>query len=280
MDSELKVFLLIALAVVVAILFPVTCVCFSIPTGSVGVMYSFGAINDQTLQPGGPYLVLPWKSVHRINLQTKRNEEEMTIPTKGGLPVKVKGVLLYRVDPAKLTTLLAAVGEEYEKVLVDPYFKNAMNDVGAEYAPEALYTDARTEVERKITAHLNKDLAPQGFIVEQVMIQEPHLPESVKSRIEAKASAEQDALRMAYVFKQKEQEGLTNKRQKELEAESKVIEAKGIADAQAIIKKDLDSNYLRYLWIQALKENHGATVYVPTGSDGMPLFKEMHPAGK
>ena len=62
------------------------------------------------------------------------------------------------------------------------------------------------------------------------------------------------------------------------EAERKALEAKGIADAQKIIKKDLDHNYLIYLWIEALKESahhKNATIYVPTGMDGMPLFKQI-----
>lgn len=107
------------------------------------------------------------------------------------------------------------------------------------------------------------------------MIQDPVLPKVVQDRVQAKVGAEQDALRMQYIFKQKEQDGLANLRQKELESQAKIVEAKGIAEAQNIIKKDLDDNYLRYLWIQALKENHGATVYVPTGNDGMPLFKHL-----
>lgn len=64
------------------------------------------------------------------------------------------------------------------------------------------------------------------------------------------------------------------------EAERKTIEAKGIADAQSIIKKDLDENYLKYLWISALEKHQGAIIYVPTGTDGMPVFKRVHDGGK
>jgi hypothetical protein len=64
----------------------------------------------------------------------------------------------------------------------------------------------------------------------------------------------------------------------ELEAESKVIQAKGIAEAQTIIKKDLTDEYIRYLWVMALKEHQGAIIYVPTGQDGLPFFHQTQHA--
>lgn len=113
---------------------------------------------------------------------------------------------------------------------------------------------------------LQNELGPRGFVVEQVMIQDPKLPQVAKDRIEAKMGAEQDVQRMEYVL-----------RQKRLEAEAKVVEAGGIAQAQAIIQKDLSREYLVYLWIMALKEHTGSTIYVPTGSDGLPFFNAIKP---
>lgn len=258
----------------------VFCLVFGVPNGHVGIVKSFRATTGKALNPGGPYLVWPWESVHNVSVQSIKNEEPADVPTKGGLTVHLKSIMIYRLDPTQAVRVINEVGEKYEEVIVDPYFKNATRDVCAEYAPEALYTEARNEVEAKVLERCNRELGPRGFIIEAIMLQEPHLPDVVKGRIEAKIGAEQDAMRMVYVFKQREQEGLANKRQMELSAEAKVIEAKGIADAQNIIKKDLDDNYLRYLWIQALKDNHAATVYVPTGHDGMPFFKPINPAGK
>jgi regulator of protease activity HflC (stomatin/prohibitin superfamily) len=267
------------LAVAILLLLPF-CTVWSIEGGHVGVVKSFGAVQDETLPAGGPYLVKPWKFVTEVSCQTTRNEEAASVPTKGGLTVSLKAILLYKLDPAGAAGMIREVGDKYEEKVIDPYFRNATRDACAEYEPEALYTTARNEVEGRVFDMVRKGLEGRGVIVEAVMLQEPQMPDVVKGRIEAKVAAEQDALRMAFVFKQREQEGLANKRVKELEAEAKVIEAKGIADAQAIIKKDLDDNYLRYLWIQALRENHGATVYVPTGPDGMPFFKSVHGAGE
>lgn len=273
----------IAAAVVVGILI-LPFMWVSVPKGNVGVVSSFGSVSDQTLPAGGPYLVAPWKAVYRMDCQTQKDEEPATVPTNNGLSVTMKATLLYRLRPDRAASLARDVGhEKYQERVVTPYFKNAVRDVTAEFTPDALYTAERQKVEGKVLERVRQELDRHGFEVEAVMLLDPVLPDVVKQRIEAKVAAEQDAIRMTSVFKQREQEGMANKRVKELDAEAKVIEAKGIADAQAIIKKDLDHNYLVYLWIEALKESakhNNATIYVPTGGDGMPLFKAAGPGGK
>lgn len=262
------------------VLFPFTCVAWSIPPGHVGVVRSFGLVSDSTLPAGGPYVVAPWAHIDRVSVQTQKNEEPSTVPTKGGLTVSVKAVMLYHMDPGRAAGIIRDVGDKYEEKLIDPYFKNVVRDVCAEYAPEALYTNERDAVERTILSRVQKELGERGFVVEAVMLQDPTLPQVVSDRIQAKVAAEQDAIRMESVFKQRELEGKANKRVKELAAEAQVIEAKGIAEAQKIIKQDLSHEYLVYLWVQALKENHGATIYVPTGTDGMPFFRDVRPEKK
>ena len=265
--------------------------CFvSIEKGHVGVTSWFGQVEDQVLEPG-PHLVHPLKRVVRSSVQTQRNEEQAKVPTKSGLAVEVKAVMLYHLDSSKVPAILRDVGPDYEAKVVDPIFRNAARDATAEFEAEALYTDGRAKVEQMVFEKVSKDLMARGFVIEQVMLQDPVLPKAVQDRINAKVAAEQDAVRMQSVAKQRELEAKANARQmeleaegnlkrKELEAKAKVVEAEGIAKAQTIIKKDLDENYLKYLWVEALKESarhNNATIYIPTGGDGMPLFRAAGP---
>lgn len=244
------------------------CVVLSVPPGHVGVVRSFGSIDDDPLPAGGPYFVKPWKSVVRLSVQTEKNEEPATVPTKNGLAVKVNAVLLYRLSPDRAAAVLREVGPEFESKVIDPYFRNAVRDACAEFEPEALYTAGRQQLETTVLTKVAAELTPRGFVVESVMLQDPVLPATVTARIESKVAAEQDALRMDFVL-----------RQKRLEADAKVVEAEGIAKAQAIVKKDLDEMYIKYLWVMALRENHSAVIYVPTGTDGMPIFKRVGDLG-
>jgi hypothetical protein len=72
--------------------------------------------------------------------------------------------------------------------------------------------------------------------------------------------AEQESEQMQFVL-QKET----------LEAQRKVVEAKGIADAQTIIHQSLTPEYLRWYWITHLKD-YDAVYYVPGGGDGYPIM--------
>lgn len=241
----------------------------SVSKGHVGVQSSFGAVSETTLAPG-LHVIAPWRSLYRMSTQTQKNEEPSTVPTASGLPVQVQATMLYHLRPEAAPKMAKEVGDAgYEERVIDPVFKNTVRDVCAKYPAEALYSADRQKLELEIQNKTQTDLEQRGIVVESVMLLDPVLPASVVERIQAKAGAEQDAQRMQFVLQQKE-----------AEAKARVVEAQGIADAQKIIKKDLDDNYLKYLWIDALKESakhNNATIYVPTGYDGMPLFKNIHP---
>lgn len=58
------------------------------------------------------------------------------------------------------------------------------------------------------------------------------------------------------------------------EAQAEVERARGVAEANRIIGNSLQGNsdYLKYLMIQALKEGEGARIYIPTEA-GLPILE-------
>lgn len=67
-------------------------------------------------------------------------------------------------------------------------------------------------------------------------------------------------------------EAKAKKESAEALAEAEIIRAKGIAEANQIIGGSLNNNeaYLRWLWIDNLKEFKGHVIYVPTEA-GIPI---------
>ena len=65
-------------------------------------------------------------------------------------------------------------------------------------------------------------------MLEQLLVRNITLPESVKATIESKINAEQDAQKMTFVLQKERQE-----------AERKRVEAQGIADYQKILSSGL-----------------------------------------
>ena len=80
-------------------------------------------------------------------------------------------------------------------------------------------------------------------MLEQLLVRNITLPNSVKASIESKINAEQDAKKMEFVLQKEKQE-----------AERKRVEAQGIADYQHIINTGLTDEQLQYEQIKAMKE--------------------------
>jgi len=81
------------------------------------------------------------------------------------------------------------------------------------------------------------------LFLEQLLVRNNTLPQSVKATIEGKINAEQEAQKMQFVLQKEKQE-----------AERKRVEAQGIADYQRIINQGLTEQQLQYEQIKALKE--------------------------
>jgi len=70
------------------------------------------------------------------------------------------------------------------------------------------------------------------------------------------------------------EEAKANLESEKLNALSEIERAKGVAEANKIIGEGLKGNdeYLRYLWIQGLQNEHGQVIYVPTEAN-LPILE-------
>jgi prohibitin 1 len=236
-----------------------------VPAGHVKVTTSFGSVIGQPLEPG-LHIIAPWQSTHKINVQTQETMEAADVPTKEGATVHLEASILYSVKKDKANDLYTSVGINYKEVVIMPQFRSAMRGVTVKYKAEDLYTAHRAEIESDMEKMCRGMLEERGIHCEKVLLRAMILPPIVKNAIERKLAAQQDAAAMEFVILKENQE-----------AERKRSEAKGIADSQHIIQGTLTNAYLRYLWIKGLQEaarHSQAVIYVPTGHDGIPFFKE------
>lgn len=54
-------------------------------------------------------------------------------------------------------------------------------------------------------------------------------------------------------------------------AQAEVARAKGVAQANNIIKDSITEMYIRYLWVNTLDKTNNQIIYVPEGADGLPI---------
>ena len=114
-------------------------------------------------------------------------------------------------------------------VVVRPLSRTRIRDILANYDAIALYSTKRDEFQKRIFNSIEEDFKDRCLVLEQLLVRNIALPESVKKTIKSKINAEQ-------------------------EAERKRVEAQGIADYQPIITSTLTDKQLQYEQIKAQKD--------------------------
>ncbi len=238
----------------------------SVPTGHVGVLTLFGRVTGDVL-PEGIHMVNPLKNVNKLSVQTQSMKESASVPSNEGLIMSLDTSLLFRLDFARAAQVFQTIGRDYALRVVEPNLRSTIRSVTSSHSANALYTGAREEVALKIQDELLKLLGPRGIIVESVLLRDVQLPQMLKTSIEAKQQAEQDALRMNFVLQKEKQE-----------AERKRIEAQGVADFQRIVAQGISPQLLEWKGIEATERlatsPNAKVVLIGNSRTGLPLILE------
>lgn len=238
----------------------------SIPTGNVGVLTLFGKVTGETLSEG-IHLVNPLKSVEKLSIQTQSVKESASVPSNEGLILALDTSLLFHLNKDMAAQVYQSIGENYADKIIEPTLRAAIRASTSAHTANALYTNARELVQQQIQDELTKQLTPRGVVVENVLLRDVQLPAMLKSSIEAKQQAEQDALRMNFILQKEKQE-----------AERKRIEAQGIADFQKIVATGISPQLLEWKGIEATEKlassSNAKVVIVGNTKNGLPLVLE------
>jgi prohibitin 1 len=237
-----------------------------VPAGHVGVLTFFGRVTGDVLSEG-THFVNPFKVNNVLSIRTIEIKETASVPSDEGLIMTLDTSLLFKLDPSKAADLFRTVGPEYVTTIIEPNLRSAIRAVTASHSANALYTGGREEVAVKIQDELGKILSARGVIVESVLLRDVQLPELLKTSIEGKQQAEQDALRMSFVLQKEKQE-----------AERKRIEAQGISDFQRIVAQGISPQLLEWKGIEATEKLANSTnskvVIIGNTKNGLPLILE------
>ena len=268
--------LLRGLALVLALV-GISTACFKqIDAGHVGVKSLFGNIEDDVLA-SGLHFVNPLKEVKEIDTKTqnytmsgihdegtKEGDDAIRVLTAEGLEVTIDLTVLYNVKPDKAPFLLREVGIDYRDKIVRPITRTKIRDNAVYYDAVALYSSKRDEFQNRIFKTIEADFSKRGLELEQLLVRNITLPQSVKGSIEEKIRAEQDAQKMQFVLQKERQE-----------ADRKRVEAQGIADYQKIISSGLGDKQLQYESIKAnleLAKSPNTKVIIMGGKGGSPFI--------
>jgi len=226
-----------------------------IDAGQVGVKSLFGKVQNDVLH-SGLHFINPFVEVRSMDIKTqnytmsgvhdegaKASDDAMRVLTADGLEVTMDLTVLYKLVPSDAPRLVRETGIDYTDKIVRPLTRTKIRDNAVYYDAVSLYSSKRDEFQSRIFKSIEDDLKKRGIILEQLLVRNITLPESVKAAIEQKINAEQEAQKMQFVLLKEKQE-----------AERKRVEAQGIADYQRIINIGLTDQQLQYEQIKAYLE--------------------------
>jgi regulator of protease activity HflC (stomatin/prohibitin superfamily) len=230
----------------------------TVSAGHRGVVLRMGAVSGEVMQEGFNTKA-PWlDSVVEIEVRTQKEVLSTEGASKDLQIVTAEIALNFRPDETKVADIYQKFGDQYKERIIDPVMQESIKAVIAEHTAVDLVA-SREVVRQSIQDMLTAKLADRGIIVEDVNLVDLDFSQSFNNAIEAKVTAEQNAL------------AAKNKlEQIKYEVEQQVAEAKGKAEAMEIESAALAENP-QIIELRALEKWDGILPRVTGGA--MPFIQ-------
>lgn len=244
----------------------------STPAGHEGYVYEEprlfgnGGYQDSIQGPANYGISLMRNRVINIDMRPGTYTENFHILARDDLNISFDFHTIIAINSGTVQQVVEQYGgENWYQRYVKETLRTYVRDAVQQYDSNALKTQ-REAIANAVLQKLQTYLETTPFQVRQVVVGDITYPKIVASAVEKKLAAQQLLA-----------EKTTQKEIAQKDAEIRIEEAKGIAQAQKIINATLTANYLQHEAINAQLKmaespNH-TTVYIPVGTNGIPLVK-------
>jgi regulator of protease activity HflC (stomatin/prohibitin superfamily) len=239
----------------------------TVQSGTVGVVSVLGAVREKTLDAGfhlkAPFIM----TVTKVNTQTQKIESDSSAASKDLQNVSVLAAINYHIDPQGAARLFKNVGTSYETRIISPAIQESIKSVIARFSAEELITQRQT-VSAGIKDELAQKIGTYDIVTDEFNIVNFEFSDEFNYAVEAKQTAQQDALRaeqeLAKITVEAQQQVEQAKAQAEAtkaraDAEAYATKAQADAEAYAIeaIQKQLAQSGAAYLEYQRTQKWDG-----------------------
>ena len=211
------------------------------------------------------YGVSLWRNeVENVDFRPQTYAETFNILAKDELNISFRFQTIIKVKPGTIKSVVEeyAGSEFYQRYIKEPL--RAMVRENVQTLESRQVKEKRKEIAEAVMSKLTAYLSDTPFVAISGVVGNIDYPKVVTEAVEKKLAAKQ-------LLDEKE----TQREIAKKDAEIRIEEAKGIAEAQKIINATLTKNYLQHEAINAQLKmasspNH-TTVYIPSGENGIPL---------
>ena len=256
--------------------------CTSVEAGHVGVVSTFGKVDDEVLPPGA-HLVNPLATVRDIDCRIQRDARAQKAASKDMQDVTVSLGLNYHLDPAHAARIVKTIGPEWaDRIIPNAESETLKAEIAHHVASDILQN--RVAIKAAVEKALATWLTKYGIALDEVSISDIDFSEEYEKAIERKQVQEQTALQRVYELQTAERDAEIAKARAAGEAQAAIEAAKGAAEsilvrasAQAEANRKLSESLsgdagLRILSLQQIERWNGILPTTLAGKDGTTLF--------
>jgi len=243
-----------------------------VDAGNRGILLHWNAVDLSAppLDEGIHFLVPFQDDIVQMEVRTLKYDKDTRSASKDLQSVETTVTVNYHPDKERVHVLFKEIGLDYENRVIQPAIEETVKQVTANYNAEELITKrplVKADIEDAIRDRLNQF----DVITEVISITDFEFSALFNKAIESKVEAEQNALRAENDLRRIEVEARQHEAQAEGLAAANIAEARGEAEAIAIINQALASNpnYLEWLKIQ----NWDGVLPLVVGEGGTPFIQ-------
>ena len=180
-----------------------------------------------------------WHGSQTITMQTS---EGLTITTDVGITYQIK-----EENVVKVFTKYRLGVEEITNTFLHNMVRDAMNEVAATMTVDQIYGVKKEEFILKVNKLVKDSASINGIDVEKIYLMGSfHLPDSVRSSIDAKIQASQNAIKVENEVATSRAEAMKRIVEAEANAKQIIINAESQAKANKILAESLTTEFVQY----------------------------------
>ena len=211
-----------------------------------GVVLKWGAVEDIILDEGIHWVTPIQKSVEKMDVTILIEEKAGTAASRDLQIVTTKVAVNYHHDPLHVNWIYQNLKHEASRRVVAPSIEESIKKTTAKYTAEELVTH-REAVKTDLRNTISELLSEKFIIVDDVFMTDFDFSDEFNRSIEAKVTAEQDALKEKNVLEKKK-----------YQAQQTVVEAEAIAKKITIqAKAIMNQGGKDYVQLKAIEKWDG-----------------------
>lgn len=209
--------------------------CKVVPAGHTGVVTKMGSVSENVLAEGLHFTAPFITKVHKIDNRVVRTDVDVSSASKDLQTVSSTISVNYRVNGSHSAELYKNIGKRYEDTIIRPAIQETTKAVIAKFTAEELITN-RQAVGEQMKEALSEKINPYGLDIEVFNIINFDFSEEFNKAIEAKQTAQQNALKAEQDLARIKVEAEQKIEQARAEAETYRLQNQEITDKTLILK--------------------------------------------